>query len=100
MDCDSISPRKSTGMCVGPSTTALRGRSTPHNSLHSTRNSAEHTVITDERQYPNNLCPGRVTVVRIPDPELPEPIIRPLAQALHRPTFLLSDRESLLYNRY
>lgn len=50
-------------------------------------------------EYPNNLCPGRVTaVVRIPDPELPEPIIRPLA--LHRPTFLLSDRESLLYNRY
>lgn len=94
---DSVSPRKSTGMCVGPSTTALRGRSTPHNSLHSTRNS-EHT---DERQYPNNLCPGRVTaVVRIPDPELPEPIIRPLPLALHRPTFLLSDRESLLYNRY
>lgn len=49
-------------------------------------------------ECPNNLCPGRVTVVRIPDPELPEPIIRPLA--LHRPTFLLSDRESLLYNRY
>lgn len=51
--------------------------------LHPTQFS---TVIIDEHQYPKKI----VSVVRIPDSELPAPIIRPWP--LHQPTFLLTAK--------